>query len=233
MADLVLREFADDAAVAQHDDAVGAGLHLVQAVRDEDDADAFGFQVGYHPHQPAGFGQRQAGGRLVHDHQPRIQRQRLDDLEQLALGNRHLGHFGIRPEVDLETLEQRLDVGAQARPVDQPERSATRFAADEYVGRHIEVLEQIEFLVHEGDAGGDRMRDVKRRPLDAIDAQMAVGRYGDAAQDLHQRRLAGAVLADQPDDLALGDRQADIVERGHARIGLGDADEFQKRFGHG
>ena len=33
-----------------------------------------------------------------------------------------------------------------------------RLAADEDVGRDIEILEQIEFLMDEGDAGADRVR---------------------------------------------------------------------------
>ena len=58
-----------------------------------------------------------------------------------------------------EPLEQRLDVGAQLLAVDQLQRTAApRLAADEDVGRDIEILEQVEFLVHEGDAGGDRIR---------------------------------------------------------------------------
>ena len=40
MADLAAIEFADHAAVAQDDDAVGAFLDLVEAMRNEDDADA-------------------------------------------------------------------------------------------------------------------------------------------------------------------------------------------------
>ena len=44
--DLAARELADHRAVAQHDDAVGAALDLVQAVRDEDDADAVGLELG-------------------------------------------------------------------------------------------------------------------------------------------------------------------------------------------
>ena len=39
--------------------------------------------------------------------------------------------------------------------------------------------------------------DGERGMLDAVDADRARARRDDAAQDLHQRRLAGAVLADQ------------------------------------
>ena len=52
--------------------------------------------------------------------------------------------------------------------------------------------------------------DGQRRVLDAVDADRAGARRDDAAEDLHQRRLAGAVLADRPMHLARRDRQADV-----------------------
>ncbi|KUM26475.1 hypothetical protein AU467_21295 [Mesorhizobium loti] len=69
--DLALGQRAGKHAVAQHNDAVGDALDLMQAVRDEDDADAFRPQPLDHVEQLFGLGDRQAGGRLVEDHQPR------------------------------------------------------------------------------------------------------------------------------------------------------------------
>ncbi|MGO8205279.1 hypothetical protein ACC735_39590, partial [Rhizobium ruizarguesonis] len=46
-------------------------------------------------------------------------------------------------------------------------------------------------------------------------------------QDLEQRRFAGAVLADQRSDRAGMQRDAEIVERLHARKDLGDAEHFK------
>ena len=43
-----------------------------------------------------------------------------------------------------------------------------------------------------------------------------------AGEDLHQRRLAGAVLADEDVDLAGVDVEGDVVEGGRAREDLGD-----------
>ncbi|WP_347336707.1 hypothetical protein [Bradyrhizobium manausense] len=40
------------------------------------------------PHQAVGLGKGQARCRLVHDHKARIERQRLHDLDELALGQR-------------------------------------------------------------------------------------------------------------------------------------------------
>ena len=53
----------------------------------------------------------------------------------------------------------------------------------------------------------------------------------DAAQNLHQRRLAGAVLADQADDLAGPDLDRDVLQRVNAGEALVDPDHRQGRVG--
>ena len=61
----------------------------------------------------------------------------------------------------------------------------------------VEIVEEVELLMDEGDARRHGVGDGERGVLDAVDADRAGARRDDAAQDLHQRRLAGAVLADQ------------------------------------
>ena len=67
------------------------------------------------------------------------------------------------------------------------------------------------------------------RELHRLAAQhdLALVRRVDAGEDLHQRALAGAVLADQPVDLARQQLEIDAVERGRAAEALGDAAERQ------
>ena len=72
-----------------------------------------GLQVGDDLHQALGLGEGQARGRLVHDHEARIERQRLDDLEQLPLGERQLGDRRVGREVDAQPVEQRLHPALQ------------------------------------------------------------------------------------------------------------------------
>ncbi len=55
--------------------------------------------------------------------------------------------------------------------------------------------------------------DLQERRHAAADADFSAGRLGDAAQDLEQRALAGAVAADDADDLARLDREGDVLER--------------------
>ena len=99
MVDLVARQFADDAAVAQADHAIGAGLHLAKPVGDVDHRHPVRPQLRDHLQQPVGFRQRQAGGRLVHDDDARIDRQRLGDLHQLPLRDRQSLDRRVRAEI--------------------------------------------------------------------------------------------------------------------------------------
>ena len=201
--DLAARQLAHDRAVAQHHDAVGALLDLVQAVRDEDHRHAAGLELGDHLQEARRLRGGEARGRLVHDDDARVERQRLDDLDELALRERQLGDRRVRLEVDAEPAQQRRHLGLERRAVDQPQRPAEdRLAADHDVGRDVEIVEEVELLVHEGDARRHGAGDRERGVLDAVDADRAFARLDDAAQDLHQGRLAGAVLADQRQHLA-------------------------------
>ena len=70
-------------AVAQHGDAIGESDDLVQTVRRVDDRDARLRQLPHDLEQGLAFRARKRGRRLVHDQDPRVQRQRLGDLDQL------------------------------------------------------------------------------------------------------------------------------------------------------
>ena len=94
-----------------------------------------------------------------------------------------------------------------------------------------------ELLVDDRDAGAPRVQRRPERGDLAIDDDLAVERPDrvDAAEDLDQRRLAGAVLADEPDDLAgatggRADRERHVVERPHARERLADLAQLDHRF---
>jgi hypothetical protein len=63
--------------------------------------------------------------------------------------------------------------------------------------------------------------------MPSIRTMPASGRE-DAAQHVHQRRLAGAVLADEADDLAGAHGEAHGIQRHDARIALPDADQLEE-----
>ena len=234
MADLAPVQRPHHGAVAQHDDPVGAGLDLAQPMRDEDHGDAGALEIRHDGEQPVGFRQGEARGGLVHDDEPGVERERLDDLEHLALGDRQGRDGRVGREVAAEPLEERGHPRPQRRTIDQPERAGPgRLAADEDVGGRVEVVEEVQLLVHEGDAGAERLGDGEGLVVGAADRDPAGARRHDAAEDLHQGRLAGPVLADEAQHLAGLDGEADVLQRPHARIGLVDVAQLEQRLGHG
>ena len=89
-------------------------------------------------------------------------------------------------------------------------------AADAHVVEHRQVAEQREVL--EGAADAD-VGDAVRRPAQdaaALEQDVAGARRVEPAEAVEQRRLAGAVRADQAEDLALPHVERDVVERDDA-----------------
>ena len=86
-----------------------------------------------------------------------------------------------------------------------------------------------QFLIDHADAAGlgvgrraeahDLARAARTRPRRALDA----------AEDFHQRALAGAVLAEQPVDLAGQQLEIDPAERDGAAEPLGDPAQLEDR----
>ena len=108
-------------------------------------------------------------------------------------------------EVAADLVEPRQPAGA-VEPAALPGRPTSRFSSTRQA-RH-----QMEMLVHHADAGGQRIgRAADRGPACRSTAIVARVRRIGAEQDVHQRGLAGAVLAEQAEDLAGATREVDAV----------------------
>ena len=130
----------------------------------------------------------QGAGRLVHDEDVGFQRQRLGDLDQLLIADAQLAHWLPRRDVAFQLNEQ-FGGGALHRPVVEQAEPSAFLAAQEDVGGRGQVLDQVQLLVDDADAGGlgvarageaDRLAAQQQLPLEVGD---------DAGQDLHQRAL--------------------------------------------
>ncbi len=76
----------------------------------------------------------------------------------------------------------------------------------------------------EGDAAGaSASAGLRGRIGRAVKAHRAGVRPHDAADDVHQRALAGAILPDQAEDAATAEREVDVADRVDAGERLGDA----------
>ena len=80
----------------------------------------------------------------------------------------------------------------------------------------------------EGDAGLDGVGDGERLALDAVDADHAAGRRGDAAENFIRVDLPAPFSPIRPITSPRRDRQRHAVERDHAGIGLADVEEFEE-----
>jgi hypothetical protein len=124
--------------------------------------------------------------------------------------------------------KQRPGARIHPAPVDQTERGA-RCVAEEDVFRHRQLIEEDRFLMDRGDAGLEG--GMRRRQHDGLagNPDLAFVRLIDAGHGLHQRRLAGTVLADQCGHLSRIEAQPHLVERTYTGKGFGDPRQLDLR----
>ncbi len=98
-----------------------------------------------------------------------------------------------------------------------------KLLAEEDVGDDIEILAEREILEHRRDAEFQRPAGAGDVDGPALEEDLPGRRLVDARKHLDQRRLAGAVVADQRDDLAGMDIKLDVRQRRDRAELLGDA----------
>ena len=153
---------AGDVAVAQHGDVVADADQLLQSVRDVDDCHALRLQVGDHLEQHLDLGCRQRRGRLVHDQNPGVERNRLGDLDQLLLADAQILDQHIGPDAGSQPVEEFAGTSLLLLVVDV-EAALGKLARREDVFRDRQVSEQVELLEHHADAARDRVARRARR----------------------------------------------------------------------
>ena len=105
----------------------------------------------------------------------------------------------LKPVLALDLLDLApgtLNAGPQGK---------SALGTEEQVLQYRERLHQHEMLVDHADPGPDRVLRTADRPLLAVDHDLAAVGLIVAVEDVHQRRLAGTVLAHDPVDGAGGD----------------------------
>ncbi len=142
------------------------------------------------------------GGRLVEDQDARPADEDLQDLDPLLLGDRQHPHRLVEIDLEAERLAVRPHLPGdllQAAGV-----AAARIGKEDVLER-IERPHQLEVLVDHADRVGlgvERSADGDRP---AVDPDLALVRRVEAGRNVHQRGLAGAVLAEEGMDLAVAD----------------------------
>src|SRR4051794_24974109 len=224
-----------DYAVAYGDDALGV-LRDVWFMRDQDDGLAAVVQRLKDAHDLLGRARVEVAGRLVGEKHGRIGHERARDGHALLLTAGKLRRMIVLASFEADAMQRihRRLVALFARPA---EVSVDERELDVFDGRR--AREQIETLKDEPDlrvADDGALVAVERRDVDAVEFVRAVGGTVEAAEDVHQRRLAGAGGAHHGDELPLIDEEVDASERAHFdlahRIDLGQALDFDDFIRH-
>ena len=230
--DLVDRSGRDMPPVAHHGDPPSDPEHLVEPVRDVDDGDAAGGKALDEREELRHLTAGERRRRLVHDEHlcvvalARRSRggsgQSLGNLHHLPLRETKAADRRARIDGHAEVVEQRGRALVQRAPVDDAAPACGQLPQEDVLGDR-EVRDEVQLLVDDADpevAGVARAANLDGLTIEADLAGVLAVR---AAEDLHQRRLPGAVLAEQHVDVAGVKRQVDVVERDDAGKHLPDA----------
>ncbi|CAM5473184.1 hypothetical protein SSTU70S_05805 [Stutzerimonas stutzeri] len=211
----------DDAAVVDDADVAAQLLGFFQVVRGEDDGDALTIQFGEErPHRAAQLDVH-ARCRLVEDQQARLVDQRAGDHQPAlhAAGEHSRGHVTLVPQPQL------MQIFFGTLPGDLRRDAVVARLGDEDIEGLFELVE-VELLRHHAQAALESGR---------IAIQVVAEHVHRAAALVHQRGknadgggLAGAVGAEQGEEIAFGNVQVDALEGLEAvAIGLGQLPDGQ------
>ena len=211
------RALVEHPAVAHRHDPVAERLGLVELVGDQQHRRAGVAQLGDRRPDLAASGRVEALGELVEDHQPRPVEQRQHQEQPLPLAAAQAGERGPAPVRQPELLQQPVAVASPGageqvdglgdpEPVGQP--GVLQLAAD-LRAQPVGVADRVE----------PEHPDVTR-----VLAPQAL-------EELDRRGLAGAVGADQAEDLAVMDVEVEVVDDRAAVVGLGEPTNGDDRLG--
>ena len=193
----VVRSLIDALAQPHDHDAVGDGANLLQLVADQDHAHALARHGTHGIEQAFGFLRGQRRCRLVENEDARATHQRLDDLQPLLLADGEIGDERVRLKAQAELPADLGQAVGRAGAVEQQAALPDHEVFENRVARH-----EVEMLVHHADAECQRIGGVADMHGPAGDRDAALIGGISAEQDVHQRGLAGAVLAQQAQHIA-------------------------------
>ena len=168
-----------------------------------------------------GLLRRQDGGRLIEDEDLGAAVKRLQDLDSLLHADRDGLDARIGADGEPKLLRELRDT--LLCRADVQEGPVVRLGGEDDVLGHRHHRDEHEVLVHHPDAELDRLS--RRVDADRLPAQadLPLVRVVQAVQDVHERRLARSVLAEQRMHLARCELEVDMVVRDDPREALGNA----------
>ena len=194
------------APAAHHADAVRHFLYFKQLVRDQHDGAAIGGQIAYDVVELTYFLRGEHGGRFIKHEDARVALQGLQDFNALLHADRNVGDDLQRIDRQAIVLRQVADRLGLLRRVD--ETQLPWLDAEHDVLGNGEGRDQLEVLMHHANPGADGIVGVVDLYLLAIHLDFTTVCAHQAVEDVHERGLAGAVLALQGRGLRLRAQQS-------------------------
>ena len=169
-------------------------------MRDVDDAGAGGLEARDQREERVDFPIGECRGRLVHHDDAGALRERLGNFDQLLLRNRQAARRAVERKFDAKLVHHRDRALARCPLVEH--EAPHGLGAEHDILQSVERRHEIELLVDHPDT--ESLGIVRRgnRDVDALNGDRAMIGALRAGEDLHQRRFARAVFADECQHLA-------------------------------
>ncbi len=181
--------------------------------------------------QVIGLGRGQHAGRFVEDQDFGLPVERLEDLDPLLHGRRDRSSISASGSTSSSYSCGQLGQRARAPWPATACSSAPSSAPSMTFSSTVKFSTSLKCWNTMPMPARDRGLAVGDLGLLAVDEDLARVGFVEAVEDRHQRRLAGAVFADDPVDRARHDADRDVLVGLHRAEGLGDAVEFDRRGG--
>src|SRR5580658_6593488 len=122
----------------------------------------------------------------------------------------------VKPGVGGNLKTKPFEIGFGISPdfsaLDEPQE-IFRFTPKKNIGGHIEIFEDVKFLMNESDAQLDGIGDIIDADRLAVPKNFPAVGLIHAAEDLHESGFACAVLTANRDDFAFSNGETDIIKR--------------------
>ena len=201
-------------------------------MRNKQDGHALGLQAADRFHQLGDLllAQRRCG--LIHDDELCIQRHGLCDLHHLLKTGTQLAALHFYIDFRMAQRSQGFSSLLMHSGIIQ-KQALFHGTSHENIVRNRKLLDDVQFLIHAGDACLAGLNRIPEDDLFAVNEDVSLFRIVNAGQHLDQGGLTGAIFADQAMDLTRSDTNGHVFQCNDTRKTFGNIFQFDDIFAHG